>query len=91
MELLPRERVVGIEQHIVAFDGEAAGWVQPVAAAGYRVLTADGDQLTVAVDTAAQVPDLVAMLVHAGARVRRVVSDDPSLEEAYLDLLRRHG
>jgi hypothetical protein len=37
------------------------------------------------------VPDLVAALVGAGARIERVMPEDPSLEEAYLDLVRHDG
>jgi ABC-2 type transport system ATP-binding protein len=79
------------ERVLVAFDGEAAGWAERVAAAGYRVLAVDDDRLIVAVDTAGRVPELVTTLVHAGARVQRVVPDEPSLEQAYLDLVRRDG
>jgi ABC-2 type transport system ATP-binding protein len=57
--------------------------------AGAGQARADGDRLIVQIDTDTMVPDLVAALVAAGARVRRVVPQEPSLEEAYLDLVRR--
>jgi ABC-2 type transport system ATP-binding protein len=76
---------------LVGFDGEAAAWAERVATAGYRVLAADDDRLIVAMDRAELVPELVTTLAHAGARIRRVVPDEPSLEEAYLDLVRRDG
>jgi ABC-2 type transport system ATP-binding protein len=49
----------------------------------------DGDRLIVATNDGAEVPDLVAALVGAGARIRRVVPTEATLEEAYLDLVRR--
>ena len=36
-------------------------------------------------------PDLVAALVHAGARITSVVEDAPTLEEAYLSLVGEQG
>jgi ABC-2 type transport system ATP-binding protein len=76
---------------VVAVDGSARGWAELAARAGHRVLGVDGNLLSVAIETSGSVPDLVATLVHAGARVERVVPEEPSLEEAYLDLVRRDG
>ena len=76
---------------VVALDGGARPWADVVTRAGHQVLEVDGDRLVVARDGGASVPDLVSTLVHAGARVQRVVAEEPSLEEAYLDLVRRDG
>jgi ABC-2 type transport system ATP-binding protein len=74
---------------VLGLDGGAQPWAGLATHTGHRVLEIDGDRLVVAASATATVPDLVAALVGAGARVERVVPEDPSLEEAYLDLIRR--
>jgi ABC-2 type transport system ATP-binding protein len=74
---------------VIGLDGGARAWADTVTRVGYQVLAADGDRLVVSTDGDGAVPDLVAMLVGAGARVHRVVPEEPTLEEAYLKLVRR--
>jgi ABC-2 type transport system ATP-binding protein len=83
-----RERRRG-GQLLLDVEGDASRWVGTLLDAGAGQARADGDRLIVQIDTDTMVPDLVAALVAAGARVRRVVPQEPSLEEAYLDLVRR--
>ena len=45
------------------------------------------EPLTFAIASAAEVPDIVSRLVGEGKRITRVVTDDRSLEAAYLDLV----
>jgi hypothetical protein len=40
---------------------------------------------------AGSVPDLVRLLVEAGARIEAIRPEVPSLEDAYLDVLAREG
>ena len=53
------------------------------------MLAADNHRLVVSADGDGAIPDLVAALVGAGARVHLVVPEEPTLEEAYLELVRR--
>lgn len=70
-------------------DGDPPRWVAVLREAGCREATVDGRGLITAIDSGAEVPDLVAALVSAGARVRRVEPLERSLEQAYLDLMDR--
>jgi ABC-2 type transport system ATP-binding protein len=74
---------------VVEVEGEASRWTAALRSAGAGELRVDGDRLIVATNDGAEVPDLVAALVGAGARIRRVVPTEATLEEAYLDLVRR--
>jgi ABC-2 type transport system ATP-binding protein len=82
-----RERRRG--SHVVLeVEGEASRWVGALRDAGAGEPRVEGDRLIAPVASGAVVPDLVAALVAAGARIRKVVPHEPSLEEAYLDLVR---
>jgi ABC-2 type transport system ATP-binding protein len=73
----------------VAFDGDAAPW-QGVAAAVPGVTAARLEDGVLAVEARAGhdlTPDLVAALVAAGARIRRVAEDAPKLKQVYLRLI----
>jgi ABC-2 type transport system ATP-binding protein len=83
-----RERRRG-GQVVLEVEGDAAKWVSAVRAAGAGEPRVEGERLIAPVAADTVVPDLVAALVAAGARIRRVVPHEPSLEETYLDLVRR--
>ena len=55
---------------------------------GAAVIAADHARLVIQTQAGADVPDVVAALVAAGARVRREEPEETSLEDAYLDLVR---
>jgi ABC-2 type transport system ATP-binding protein len=76
---------------VLEVEGEASRWTAALRSAGAGEPRAEGDRLIVKTKDGADVPDLVAALVGAGARVRRVVPHGGTLEEAYLDLVRRDG
>jgi ABC-2 type transport system ATP-binding protein len=76
---------------VVEVEGDASRWVSALRAAGAGEPRVEGERLIAPVEADAAVPDLVAALVAAGARIRRVVPHEPSLEETYLDLVRRDG
>ena len=78
-------------QVLVELEGGAGRWAEVAMRIGQTVLDASGDRLLVEIGGATAVPDLVSALVTAGARVRRVAPHEPSLEDAYLDLVRRDG
>jgi ABC-2 type transport system ATP-binding protein len=75
---------------VIEVDGEARAWtaaLTPLAAS----VEASGAVLTVTFGAGRDVPDAVAALVAAGARVRRVRDAESALEAAYLALVRRNG
>jgi ABC-2 type transport system ATP-binding protein len=72
-------------------EGDASRWAAVLQAAGSGEITVGDGHLMVRTANGADVPDLVAALVSAGARVRHVARHDPSLEDAYLDLVRQDG
>jgi ABC-2 type transport system ATP-binding protein len=76
---------------VLELNGGAQSWASVAAQAGHRVLEIQGERLVVAASATVTVPDLVAALVGAGARIERVMPEDLSLEEAYLDLVRHDG
>jgi ABC-2 type transport system ATP-binding protein len=78
-------------QVLVEIEGGAGRWAAVAGQMGQTVLDATGDRLLVQIGGGAAVPDLVSALVTAGARVRRVAPQEPSLEDAYLELVRRDG
>ena len=51
------------------------------------MLAASGSILTATLTDEARTPDLVARLVGAGARIRRVTPSERTLEEVYLSLV----
>ena len=54
---------------------------------GAELVSADGARLVLRLAASLDVPDMVAALVSAGARVSRVEPRDASLEDAYLALV----
>ncbi|MCC7178619.1 MAG: ABC transporter ATP-binding protein [Acidobacteria bacterium] len=81
-----RAAVVAIE-----VEGEATAWLRVAAQLEGTSATADGAVLTLRVPDHDSVPDIVAALVAAGARVRRVEPTHATLEDAYLALVRDDG
>lgn len=75
---------------LLEIDGDSSRWAAVVRGRGGEV-TVDGTGLIATTGPGADVPDLVAALVAAGARVRRVEPQERSLEQAYLDLVGRDG
>ncbi len=73
---------------VIDVDGDATVWREVVTRAGAELLSADGPRLVLRLAPTLEVPDLVAALVSAGARVSRVEPRDASLEDAYLALVR---
>ncbi len=66
-------------------EGEASRWSAAAIAFGDAI--AAGSRLSVTVRDLSVVPDLVAALVSTGARVVRVLPDQRTLEEVYLELV----
>jgi ABC-2 type transport system ATP-binding protein len=85
-----RRQLAGPSRVVIEVDGDAAPWVATVGGIADSVEVC-GRQLSLAVSPGHDVPDLVATLVAAGARVRSVRAARPSLEAAYLSLVRRDG
>ena len=73
---------------MIEVEGDASRWAAVLREAGAAAARIEDARLIVQTVPAAKVPDLVAALVTAGARVRQVVQHEPSLEDAYLDLVR---
>ena len=73
---------------MIEVEGDASRWAAVLREAGAAAARIEDARLIVQTAPAAKVPDLVAALVAAGARVRQVVQHEPSLEDAYLDLVR---
>lgn len=76
----------------IELDGEATRWsavLAPFATAVETATTTSG-RVRVTLAATADVPAVVTALVTAGARVRGVREDRPSLEAAYLALVERH-
>jgi ABC-2 type transport system ATP-binding protein len=73
----------------VDIEGGAAAFSQTLAAIGLGDVKVDGDSLSVGIedDPERQAPSIVRALVAAGAGIRRVVAEEPPLEEVYLKLL----
>jgi len=77
-----RAAVVAIE-----VEGDAAAWTAVADRPPDVSVRADGSILTLRVAAHDAVPDIVAALVTAGARVRRVEPKQATLEDAYLALV----
>jgi len=71
-------------------EGPAVAWRPVVETAGVTVDEVDDSTLRVIADED-EVPDLVAALVAAGARLRRVEPHQATLEDAYLALVKTDG
>jgi ABC-2 type transport system ATP-binding protein len=72
----------------IELEGEADRWtdeVQPLV----ESLSVAGSTITATLITNEKTPDLIARLVHAGARIRRVAPAERTLEEVYLSLVGR--
>jgi ABC-2 type transport system ATP-binding protein len=89
----PHALRAGRRDQDVALDleGGAQPWIGAISEAGATVLRIDGDRAVVRTGDGRAVPDLVAALVTAGARIRRVAPREQSLEDTYLDLVDRDG
>lgn len=70
--------------------GDANTFREAAEHAGATVDDAAGGRLRLRVTHGDAVPDVVAALVHAGARINRVEHRDASLEDAYLSLVEPH-
>ncbi len=73
----------------IEVDGPADRWVTALAAHG--PVAAAGSTLSLTVPDESQVPDLVAVLVESGARIKRVNPTSRTLEEVYLALVGESG
>jgi ABC-2 type transport system ATP-binding protein len=73
----------------IEVDGPADRWVTALAAHG--PVAAAGSTLSLTVPDESQVPDLVAVLVGSGARIKRVNPTSRTLEEVYLALVGESG
>lgn len=81
-----RQRITGMHVDIEV-EGPAAEWqtlLPPTVVESTRVA---GSLLSLTLAGEHQVPDIVASLVKAGARVRRVIPRERTLEEVYLSLV----
>lgn len=74
---------------LIDVEGERSRWTTVLRSAGAADVDARHDGLLVTMKPGSEVPELVTALVAAGARVHRVAPQDPSLEETYLDLVKR--
>jgi ABC-2 type transport system ATP-binding protein len=73
---------------VVEVEGDAAAWRTAADGIAAAPAAADGSTLTLPMTDLDRVPDVVAALVAAGARIRRVEARHPSLEDAYLALVK---
>jgi ABC-2 type transport system ATP-binding protein len=76
----------GIRVH-VEVEGTSGQWQTALGLDDGESVTVDAEQLTYVLRGPTRIPDLVAALVTAGARVRRVAAADRSLEDVYLALV----
>jgi len=81
-----RQRLTGTHVDIEV-EGEASQWQRVVSATSVEPVRASGSTLSLTIAGAHQVPDIVAALVGSGARIRRVVPRERTLEEVYLSLV----
>jgi hypothetical protein len=73
----------------ITVDGEASRWEAALAAVATGI-TIDGPRLEFTLTAGRDVPDAVAALAAAGARIHAVGERTSSLEDAYLALVHRH-
>jgi ABC-2 type transport system ATP-binding protein len=83
-------RQPGSARVVIEVEGDARQWTAAVASVAAAVETS-GALLTLTLSADRAVPDAVAALVGAGARVHAVREAGPALEAAYLALVRRDG
>jgi ABC-2 type transport system ATP-binding protein len=81
-----RQRLTGMHVDIEV-EGPAAEWQRLLPATTAESVRATGSMLSVTLSGDHQVPDIVAALVSGGARIRRVVPRERTLEEVYLSLV----
>jgi ABC-2 type transport system ATP-binding protein len=82
-----RARLFGARLGIV-LDAPAARFAETLRQGGKRDVEVDGLRLSIAVqDYSAETPEIVRMLVEAGARITSVAAEEAPLEEIYLKLL----
>ena len=81
-----RQRLAGNRVEIEV-DGPAEQWQRILPLRGEEVATAASSVLSVILTDATRTADLVEALVKAGARVRRVMPSERTLEEVYLSLV----
>lgn len=81
-----RQRLAGNRVEIEV-EGPADQWQRMLPLHGEEVATAAGSVLSVILTDATRTADLVEALVTAGARVRRVMPSERTLEEVYLSLV----
>jgi len=81
-----RQRLTGTHVDIEV-EGEASQWQRVVSATSVEPVRASGSTLSLTIAGAHQVPDIVTALVGSGARIRRVVPRERTLEEVYLSLV----
>ncbi len=75
---------------VLRLDAVTPAVTDAVRALGHRELAAEGSRLTVGLtDPEHEVPDLVEAVVRAGGRVHEVGAGAASLEDTYLDVVRR--
>ncbi|MFA5910092.1 MAG: ABC transporter ATP-binding protein [Vicinamibacterales bacterium] len=72
---------------VIELEGDALPWMTVLDAIGGAAGQASGSRLTIDLAALDAVPDVVAALVGAGARVVRVAPDQRSLEDVYLNLV----
>ncbi|MGH9386057.1 MAG: heme ABC exporter ATP-binding protein CcmA [Vicinamibacterales bacterium] len=82
-------RRVSTVRVIIEVEGDAVPWVE-VAGRSAPLVSATDNLLNIEVADFGAVPNVVAELVGAGARIRRVTPEQRSLEEVYLDLVGWH-
>ena len=82
-----RRRLLGPPQVVIDLDGDADAWAAALADVAATVKAAGRSTLAMTLAFDSSVADVVATLVNAGARVRGVREDRPSLEAAYLSLV----
>jgi ABC-2 type transport system ATP-binding protein len=80
-------RGAGMPRVDIDVEGDAAAW-RTVVSGFSRTFDVAGPRLSVTLDPADRVPDLVAALAGAGARIVRVTPGARSLEQVYLDLVK---
>ena len=75
----------------IEVEDEAQRWAAAAAITGAGPVTTDASRITVKLPDERLIPDLIAALVAAGARVRRVTTSERSLEDVYLSLVGPEG
>jgi ABC-2 type transport system ATP-binding protein len=93
VRLLAMDTPAGLRRHLAGADveieveGDASQWTAVALMRGGAWATSQGARLRVTIDQVQQIPDLVAALVSAGARIVRVTPESRTLEDVYLDMV----